>query len=62
MDQKLAANCGVKVEDLRPWHYHDPFFQEAPAVFGADLDAPYRHADLLKLCARLLCGHWPADR
>ncbi|HEY8747653.1 MAG TPA: M2 family metallopeptidase [Tepidisphaeraceae bacterium] len=56
MDQKLAANCGVKVEDLRPWHYHDPFFQEAPAVFGADLDAPYRHADLLKLSRDFYAG------
>ena len=35
----LAANCGVKVADLRPWHYHDPFFQESPAVFDADLDS-----------------------
>ena len=24
-----------------PWHYHDPFFQESPAVFDADLDAPF---------------------
>lgn len=30
LDRTLAANCGVSVADLRPWHYHDPFFQEAP--------------------------------
>ena len=49
-DERLAANCGVKVEELRPWHYHDPFFQESPTVFGTDLDAIYLKADILKLC------------
>lgn len=51
IDAKLAANCGVKVEELRPWHYHDPFFQEAPNVFDADLNKPFEKADLVKLCA-----------
>lgn len=50
IDEKLAEKCGISVEELRPWHYHDPFFQDSPAVFGADLDALYRQADILKLC------------
>ena len=33
-----------------PWHYHDPFFQEVPAVFKADLDKIYAKQDLVKLC------------
>jgi peptidyl-dipeptidase A len=49
IDAKLAADCNVVVKDLRPWHYHDPFFQESPAVFAASLDAPYAAADLLRL-------------
>jgi hypothetical protein len=32
-DQKLAKDYGIQPADLRPWHYHDPFFQEAPAVY-----------------------------
>ena len=32
IDERLAANCGVATEELRPWQYHDPFFQESPAV------------------------------
>jgi peptidyl-dipeptidase A len=52
LDAKLAANCGVAVTELMPWHYHDPFFQEAPVVFAADLDAPYAKADLLELCRK----------
>jgi len=55
-DEKLAAHCGIKVGDLRPWHYHDPFFQESPAVFGADLDSIYKAADILKLCRTFYTG------
>ncbi len=50
IDEKLAKNCGVTVEDLMPWHYHDLFFQEVPAVFKADLDKVYAQQDLVKLC------------
>src|SRR5262249_12472372 len=49
IDAKLAADCNVSVRELMPWHYHDPFFQESPAVFAANLDAPYPTADLLRL-------------
>lgn len=49
IDAKLAADCKVRVQDLMPWHYQDPFFQESPAVFAANLDAPYAHADLIRL-------------
>jgi peptidyl-dipeptidase A len=32
LDAQLAAGFGVAPEELRPWHYSDPFFQEAPAA------------------------------
>jgi peptidyl-dipeptidase A len=50
IDDVLARNCGIAVDKLMPWHYHDPFFQEVPAVFKADLDKVYAHQDLLRLC------------
>jgi peptidyl-dipeptidase A len=50
IDAKLAVDCGVRVTNLMPWHYHDPFFQETPAVFPADLDEPFGKADLIQLC------------
>ncbi len=56
IDERLAKRYGVSVEQLRPWHYHDPFFQESPAVFDADLDAPYRTADILDLCRKFYAG------
>lgn len=55
-DQKLAANCGITVDELRPWHYHDPFFQETPAVFTVDLDSAYAKLDILKLCRDFYAG------
>lgn len=39
LDESLARRFSVVRESLRPWHYADPFFQEAPAT-GFDLD-PY---------------------
>jgi peptidyl-dipeptidase A len=56
IDQKLAVQSGVAVGDLRPWHYHDPFFQEAPAIFAADFDSVYAKADILKLCRDFYAG------
>jgi len=35
LDTVLAERFGIAVDELRPWHYADPFFQEAPA---ADLE------------------------
>ena len=50
IDQRLARNYSIKVADLMPWHYHDPFFQESPAVYQANLDAPFAKADIVQLC------------
>jgi peptidyl-dipeptidase A len=50
IDAVLAKNCGVTVGDLRPWHYHDPFFQESPAVFGQPDEALFAKVDILKVC------------
>ena len=48
------AEC--RSTELRPWHYHDPFFQEAPAIFAADFDSVYAKADILKLCRDFYAG------
>ena len=50
IDEALAKKCQIQVDDLRPWHYHDPFFQESPAIFPTDLDGPFRRADILAIC------------
>jgi peptidyl-dipeptidase A len=56
IDERLSAKYGNKPADLMPWHYFDPFFQESPAVFKADLDKPYEGVDILKLCEDFYAG------
>jgi peptidyl-dipeptidase A len=63
LDARLAKRYKVKAEELRPWHYHDPFFQDTPAVLDVDIDAPFRSADLLALCRDFYAGvGLPIDR
>jgi len=50
IDERLAKQYNIAVESLRPWHYHDPFFQEPQSVYDADLDGPFRQADILGIC------------
>jgi peptidyl-dipeptidase A len=50
IDDRLAKRYGVAPAALMPWHYHDPFFQESPTVFDANLDAPFARTDISKLC------------
>lgn len=56
LDAKLAANCGVEVSELMPWHYHDPFFQETPMVYELDLDVYYKDKDIKALAAEFFAG------
>jgi peptidyl-dipeptidase A len=37
-DGELARRYGVAPSELRPWHYSDPFFQEAPSAGDDRLD------------------------
>ena len=55
LDARLAKRHGVTVADLRPWHYEDPFFQEAPAA-EVDLDPYYAKADLEGLTERFFAA------
>jgi peptidyl-dipeptidase A len=56
IDLKLAASYGIDVDELRPWHYHDPFFQESPAIFDTSLDKAFADADILAICRRFYAG------
>jgi peptidyl-dipeptidase A len=63
IDASLAATYGVTPADLRPWHYHDPFFQEAPAIYKESFDTVYKDVDILKLCREFYAGiGLPIDR
>jgi peptidyl-dipeptidase A len=56
IDASLAIDYGIGVDELRPWHYHDPFFQESPAIFKTSLDKVFADADILKLCRNFYAG------
>jgi peptidyl-dipeptidase A len=56
IDTRLAKTYGIAPGEIRPWHVHDPFFQETPAVFDTNLDAAYKKADILKLCREFYAG------
>jgi peptidyl-dipeptidase A len=47
IDEALAKYYGIKVSDLKPWHYQNRFFQEVPQIFDVDMDSPYKGKDVL---------------
>lgn len=51
LDGILADMYGIGVGGLMPWHYHDPFFQDAPLVYEIDLDEYYADKDVKELAA-----------
>ncbi|WP_124726987.1 M2 family metallopeptidase [Staphylospora marina] len=52
IDRERAEWFGIRPEDLRPWHYPDPFFQEAPEVKGADVTPHLRGKDIVELTVK----------
>jgi peptidyl-dipeptidase A len=49
IDDYLAKKFNIKKEDLRPWHYQNRFFQEAPKMYEIDLDSYYKDQNIEKL-------------
>lgn len=56
MDQARAERFGIEPVDLRPWHYGDRFFQEAPKMGDHDLDAAFESQDPIPLALRTYDG------
>jgi peptidyl-dipeptidase A len=56
LDVRLAERFGCAVSELRPWHYADPFFQEAPVEGSVDLDPLFRGKDIVALARRTFEG------
>ncbi|NIO00857.1 MAG: peptidase M3 [Candidatus Latescibacteria bacterium] len=56
VDEFLAARYRIAPEAIRPWHYEDPFFQEAPRIFDVNLDQYYESQDILDLIKTFYAG------
>ncbi|MEN6451345.1 MAG: M2 family metallopeptidase [Thermoguttaceae bacterium] len=48
IDAALAKQYGITVDHLRPWHYHDPFFQLPPSVLAELPNEIYKNLDIVK--------------
>jgi peptidyl-dipeptidase A len=55
-DAVLAAGFGCRTDELRPWHYADPFFQEVPVTGGVDLDPLLADRDVVALAVSTFDG------
>ena len=55
LDAHLSRRLGVAPDALRPWHYADPFFQEAPPA-EVSLDPFYAGQDLVALSERFFAA------
>ncbi|HEY3064016.1 MAG TPA: M2 family metallopeptidase [Chloroflexota bacterium] len=51
LDRRLSDRFDTPLEELRPWHYGDPFFQETPEVFAPPADPLYAEQDVVELAA-----------
>lgn len=58
LDRALGRRYNLPAWALRPWHYHDPFFQRPPQIGpGAErLDKFFADADQLDLAKRTFAG------
>jgi len=62
LDENLAKSYKIKVDDLRPWHYHDPYFQELPQVGEINLDKYYKGKDPVEIAKAFYASiNLPAD-
>jgi peptidyl-dipeptidase A len=56
IDSSLALRYGIEPDDMMPWHYHDPFFQEAPSYLDVNLDSFFKGKDIVDIGTRFFEG------
>jgi len=56
IDTYYTKRYKTDVSGLRPWHYQNRFFQEAPEIFPVDFDRYYRDQDPARLAASFYDG------
>lgn len=56
IDTYFAKYYDVKISDLKPWHYQNRYFQEAPQIYSVDFDKYYEKQDPVKLLASFYDG------
>lgn len=56
IDNYFSKQYGIPVSDLKPWHYQNRYFQEAPAIYTVDFDKYYENQDPVKLVTAYYAG------
>ena len=56
LDQELTEKFNISKNQLRPWHYADPFFQEAPPSQEVDLNPKFKNIDIIQLTKKTFEG------
>ena len=56
IDSYFAARYGISKDDLRPWHYQNRYFQEAPEIYSVDFDRYYENQDPVQLARDYYAG------
>jgi peptidyl-dipeptidase A len=56
IDNYFALRYRLKTTELRPWHYQNRYFQEAPEIYKVDFDKYYENQDPVKLAATFYDG------
>lgn len=56
LDKHLAEKFNITVDQLRPWHYSDPFFQECPASDELNVDHLFSTRDVIGMNLKFFDG------
>jgi len=56
IDTYFAESYKISASDLRPWHYQNRYFQEAPEIYTVDFDKYYEKQDPVKLVSKYYDG------
>ena len=56
IDTYFAGRYKLSISELKPWHYQNRFFQEAPEIYPVDFDKYYASQDPVKLAASFYDG------
>ena len=56
IDSYFAKRYKTDISELRPWHYQNRYFQEAPEIYTVDFDKYYEKQDPVKLASDFYNG------
>ncbi len=56
IDSYYAKRYNISESDLKPWHYQNRYFQEAPEIYTVDFDKYYEKQDPVKLASSYYDG------